>query len=90
MDAITGSPKSHKFILIIDHKKVLIKEAKKQCLLALQVKNMGNRNCGGVSYRFVTVSDIWQMLCYQNSKFSQTKVFHIAFCIIEVEKDKWM
>ena len=86
IDIIVGSPESHKFILVIEAKKVPIKEAKKQCLLAF--KDIDSRNCGDVVYRFVTVGDIWQMLCYQNSKFTQTEVFHVAFRIMEVEKEK--
>ena len=82
------SLESYKFILIVEAKKVLIKGAKKQFLLAF--KDMGNRNCSGVIYRFVTVSDIQQMLCYQNSKFSLTEDFHVVLCMLEVEIDKWM
>lgn len=85
-DTVAG-PKSDKYVLVVEAKKASLKSAKKQCLLAL--KDMGDRN-RSVVYGFVTVGDVWQMIRYQNSKFTQTEAFHAAFRTMKVEKAKWM
>ncbi|KAG0633431.1 hypothetical protein HOY80DRAFT_991622 [Tuber brumale] len=68
-----------KYVFVVEAKKSSLGEAKRQCLLAM--KDMGDRNGGGMVYGFVTNGEQWQMLRYDGTVFTQTHNFL---------REKWM
>ncbi|KAG0638155.1 hypothetical protein HOY80DRAFT_1137754 [Tuber brumale] len=51
---------NRKFVFLVEAKKSSLGEGKRQCLLAM--KDMGDRNGGGLVYGFATTGEQWQML----------------------------
>ncbi|RPA90860.1 hypothetical protein L873DRAFT_376842 [Choiromyces venosus 120613-1] len=79
---------NQKFVFVVEAKKSSLGEAKRQCLLAM--KDMGDRNDGGVVYGFVTTGEQWQMLRYDGTVFTQTDNFLVLFREVGQEKGRWM
>jgi hypothetical protein len=77
-----------KYVFVVEAKKSSLGEAKRQCLLAM--KDMGDRNGGGVVYGFVTTGEQWQMLRYDGTVFTQTHNFLVLFRDMGQEREKWM
>lgn len=79
-----------RYILIIEAKRELLGSAMGQCLLAL--KDMGDRNHGGVVYGFVTTGDSWRMLRHDVSdgSFLVTDKIAAAFDTMGRYEKKWM
>jgi hypothetical protein len=77
-----------KYVLVVEAKKSSLGEAKRQCLLAM--KDMGDRNAGGVVYGFVTTGEQWQMLRYDGTVFTQTIKFLVMSENMRQEKERWM
>ncbi|KAG0634855.1 hypothetical protein HOY80DRAFT_1140366 [Tuber brumale] len=79
---------NRKFVFVVEAKKSSLGGAKRQCLLSM--KDMGDRNGGGVVYGFVTTGEQWQMLRYGGAVFSQTDNFQVVFHSMRRRKERWM
>ncbi|KAG0635650.1 hypothetical protein HOY80DRAFT_981146, partial [Tuber brumale] len=77
-----------KYVFVVEAKKSSLGEAKRQCLLAM--KDMGDRNGGGVVYGFVTTGEQWQMLRYDGAVFTQTINFLVMAENMQQDKERWM
>lgn len=81
---ITGK----RYILIIEAKKESLGAAIGQCLLAM--KDMGDRNQGGVVYGFVTTGDSWRMLRYDGASCIITDKIEAVFDTMGRNKQRWV
>ncbi|KAG0642766.1 hypothetical protein HOY80DRAFT_998230 [Tuber brumale] len=79
---------NEKYVFVVEARKSSLREAKRQCLLAM--KDMGDRNGGGVVYGFVTTGEQWQMLRYDGAVFTQTIKFLVMSEYMRHEKERWM
>ncbi|KAG0638807.1 hypothetical protein HOY80DRAFT_965850 [Tuber brumale] len=85
---LIGMKGHQKFVFVMGAKKSSLGEAKRQCLLAM--KDIGDRNGGGVVYGFVTTGEQWQMLRYDGAAFTQTIKFLVLSQNMRQEKETWM
>ncbi|KAG0643675.1 hypothetical protein HOY80DRAFT_944802 [Tuber brumale] len=77
-----------KYVFVVEAKKSSLGEANRQCLLAM--KDMGDRNGGGVVYGFITTGEQWQMLRYDGAVFTQTHNFLVLFRDMGQDREKWL
>ncbi|RPA92424.1 hypothetical protein L873DRAFT_1817612, partial [Choiromyces venosus 120613-1] len=79
---------NQKFVFVVEAKKSSVGQAKRQCLLAM--KDIADRNGGGVVYGFVTTGEEWQMFRYDSTVFTQTCKFQALSQNMTQEKGTWM
>ncbi|RPA94614.1 hypothetical protein L873DRAFT_1700785 [Choiromyces venosus 120613-1] len=77
-----------KFVFVVEAKKSSVRQAKRQCLLAL--KDIWDNNGGGIVYGFVTSGEQWQMIRYDGMALTQTYRFQVLFQNMGQEKEIWM
>ncbi|KAF8460178.1 hypothetical protein BDZ91DRAFT_766470 [Kalaharituber pfeilii] len=75
-------------ILVIESTRTSLREANKQCLLAL--KDMRDQNGGGVVYGFITIGTYWQMLKYDGTSFVRTEDIPFLFDSVDADQERWM
>jgi len=85
MDWISVGEK--KYVTIVEAKKVFLGEAQKQCFLAL--RNMRDRNGGGMVYGFVTMGDSWRMISFDGN-FTISEKIELLFDSMAKDKGRWM
>jgi len=81
-------PGQRKFVFIIEATNSLVGQAKRKCLLAL--KDIGDNNCGGIVYGFVTTAEQWQVIRYDGTTFTQSHHFQVMFQGMKDRRDIWM
>ncbi|KAF8420079.1 hypothetical protein EV426DRAFT_613370 [Tirmania nivea] len=87
MDRISYS--EERFILVVEAKRSSLRQALKQCLLAL--KGMGDNNGDGSKvYGFITTGKPWQMIEYDGVSFRMTEEMFVLFLRMDRDQKRWM
>lgn len=76
-----------RYILIVE-KRSSLGAAMGQCLVAL--KDIRDKNGGGVVYGFITTGESWRMLSYDGKSFQVTDKIDVLFGTMGKSKEKWM
>ncbi|RPA88901.1 hypothetical protein L873DRAFT_1634033, partial [Choiromyces venosus 120613-1] len=76
-----------KYVLIVEAKKVSLRNVRKQCFLAM--KDMWDYNGGGTVYGFVTMGDDWRMISY-DGKFQMSERVGLLFETMGQNEKRWM
>jgi len=77
-----------KFVFVVEAKRSSLGQAKWQCLLSL--KDIGDKNGGGIVYGFVTTGEQWQVIMYDGITFTQSDRFLVMSAGMKDDEDLWI
>ena len=75
-------------VFVVEAKNESLGEAKKLCLVTM--KDIGELNGGGLVYGFATTGEVWQMLRFDGTTFTQSESFSLLFREMTKNKQSWM